>query len=225
PGAIATALVALVKEPPRALPAKPKAGAAPKAVFDRTLVTYLGIVTLFALGNSSDAFLLLRARDVGVPTSEVPVLWSALNLSKVVWAYVGGNLADRLPRARLVAGGWVVYAAVYLGLGLAAAPWHVWGLFVVYGVFYGLTEPVEKALVAQLVSPSARGRAFGVYNFAQGATTLPASLLTGALWKLWGPAAALETGAAIAAAACAALLGWDGWRARIRAAAEAEPAP
>jgi MFS family permease len=170
--------------------------------------------TLFSLGNSSDAFLLLRARSIGLTTAEIPVLWSVLNLSKVVWAYVGGNLADRLPRARLVALGWLLYAVVYVGLGAAASPWQVWALFVLYGVFYGLTEPVEKALIKDLSRPGARGRVYGAYNFVVGATALPAGLLTGALWHAWGPAIALGVGAALAAMASVALLGWDAWRIR-----------
>jgi MFS family permease len=225
PGAIATALVAAVREPPPApsrasAPASASAGST-AAIFDRTLVLYLGILTLFSLGNSSDAFLLLRARSVGLSTAEIPILWSVLNLSKVVWAYLGGNLADRVPRARLVAFGWLLYAVVYVGLGAASATWHIWALFILYGVFYGLTEPVEKALVSDLVVPSARGRVYGAYNFVVGVTALPAGLLTGGLWRAWGPAVALGTGAALAGAACIALLVWD--EARRREAVVARP--
>jgi MFS family permease len=222
PGAIATALVARVREPRPAPAAHPSPAESPPGpareglpVFDRTLVLYLAIVTVFSLGNSSDAFLLLRARSVGLSTAAIPVLWSVLNLSKVVWAWLGGNLADRMPRARIVAAGWLVYAFVYVGLGAATAPWHVWVLFVVYGVFYGLTEPVEKALLSELVRRSARGRAYGAYNFVVGITALPAGLLTGGLWRAWGPAVALEAGAAFSGVACLALLGWDRWRMRL----------
>ena len=214
PGTIATALVALVREPPPP-GSKPTATAttAP-AVFDRRLVSYLAILAVFSLGNSSDAFLLLRARSLGLSTGAIPILWSVHNLSRVVWAHFGGNLADRLPRARLVAAGWLVYAAVYVALGAAGAAWEVWALFVVYGVFYGLTEPVEKALVRDLVPASARGRAYGAYNFVVGITALPAGLLTGVLWRACGPAAALDAGAALAGVACAGLLAWDAWRRR-----------
>jgi MFS family permease len=221
PGAIATALVVAVPERARheaddAKAANATPGASPRApIFDRRFVTYLAILAVFSLGNSSDAFLLLRARSLGLSTGAIPILWSVLNLSKVVWSYLAGNLADRMPRARLVATGWLVYAAVYVGLGVASAPWHVWALFVVYGVFYGLTEPVEKALVSELVRPSARGRAYGAYNFVVGITALPAGLLTGSLWNAWGPARALEVGAALAFVACFALLGWDASRARL----------
>jgi MFS family permease len=220
PGAIATSLVAAVREPRRPSPVAPSsatpadASTPPRSVvvLDRRLVSYLTILTFFSLGNSSDAFLLLRARSIGLSTAKIPILWAALNLSKVIWSYLGGSLADRFPRARLVACGWLVYTAVYIGLGAATATWHVWALFVFYGVFYGLTEPVEKAMVSGLVDPSARGRAFGAYNFVVGITAIPAGVLTGSLWHAWGPAVALDTGAAFAGAACLALLAWDAWQ-------------
>ena len=179
-----------------------------------TFVAYLLILTLFCLGNSSDVFLLLRARSLGLTRALIPILWATLNLSKVVWAYLGGNLADRLPRAKVIAGGWIVFAAVYGGLAAATQAWHVWALFVVYGIFYGLTEGVEKALVKDLVPAAARGRAYGAYNFVVGASSLPAGLLTGAIWRAAGAPIALATGAAMAVVACAALLAWDAWRMR-----------
>jgi MFS family permease len=219
PGAIATALVAVVREPrrpaPEAAPA-PTPGSAPARapVLTRTLVSYLAILAVFSLGNSSDAFLLLRARSLGLTTAEIPVLWSVLNASKVVWAYLGGDAADRIPRARVIAMGWIVYAVVYLGLGRATESWQVWILFIVYGVFYGLTEPVEKALVKDLVPQDQRGRGYGAYNFVIGVTALPAGLLMGVLWRALGPAHALEVGAALAGASSVALLAWDSRRRR-----------
>jgi MFS family permease len=222
PGAIATALVAAVREPPRkdaaagATRGEPADGPPRAPILTPTLTTYLGILALFSLGNSSDAFLLLRARSLGLPMAQVPILWAVLNLSKVVWAFLGGDLADRMRRARLIAAGWLVYALVYVGLGQATDAWQVWVLFVVYGVFYGLTEPVEKALVKDLVRADQRGRAYGAYNFVVGMTALPAGLLTGALWKTWGPTVALELGAALAGAAGALLLVWDFFRAGAR---------
>jgi MFS family permease len=221
PGLVATSLVALVREPPRAQQPDAASAAAdagkPDKVLTPTLVSYLAILGLFSLGNSSDVFLLLRARSVGLTTAEIPVLWAVLNASKVVWAYLGGGAADRLPRARLVAGGWLVFALVYFGLGHASATWHVWALFVVYGVFYGLTEPVEKALIKDLVRAEQRGRAYGAYNFVVGITALPAGLLMGLLWNAWGPARALEVGAVLAGVSCVMLLGWDQIRGRASA--------
>lgn len=215
---MATALVALIRE----APAPAKAGAPAKAPRPTRLApglaSFLAILALFSLANSSDAFLLLRAHALGVSTEQIPILWSVLNASKVIWSWLGGGWADRVSHARLVAGGWIVYALVYLGLGAAPgdAGWQVWALFVVYGVFYGLTEPVEKALVKELVPPEQRGRAFGAFNFIEGIAALPAGLLTGMLWRVYGLAAALEVGAAMAAAASVLLLGWDAWRPRTR---------
>jgi len=221
PGAIATILVALVREPSRSetttpavpVPAARSPRSTTRPVFHRTLVVYLAVLAIFSLANSSDAFLLLRARSLGLTTAEIPILWAVLNLSKVVWAYLGGNLADRLPQARLIAAGWFVYALVYAGLGLSTATWHVWSLFVVYGVFYGLTEPVEKALVKDLVPSDQRGKAYGAYNFVIGITALPAGLLTGLLWRALGPTVTLAIGACLAGVAAVLLLGWDRWRA------------
>jgi MFS family permease len=218
PGAVATALVAFVREPARDAPGV-RAPSSPEepASLDRSLWIYFAILTVFSLANSSDAFLLLRAHAAGVSTASIPVLWAALNLSKVAWAYLGGSWADRVSRPGLIATGWLVYAVVYLGLGLADAAWQVWILFVAYGVFYGLTEPVEKALVKDLSSPAVRGRAYGVYNFVVGITALPASLLTGALWRAWSPTGALVLSAALSVAAGAALMGWDIQRRRAAA--------
>jgi MFS family permease len=213
PGALATGLVALVPEGRRRRarhPRAPNAGGA-SLVHNRQLLAYLGVLALFSLGNSSDAFLLLRARSLGLPTAQIPILWSALNLSKVLWAYLGGDLADRVSRAHLVAAGWLIYSAVYAGLGAATATWHVWALFVVYGIFYGLTEPVEKALVRDLVRDDQRGRAYGAYNFVVGVTALPAGLLAGALWSAFGPRVALGVGAALAGLASAAMMAWNAW--------------
>jgi MFS family permease len=212
PGAMATALVLAVREPARvSLPARPL-GPPPTRVLTPMLTSYLVILALFSLGNSSDGFLLLRARSAGLTTAEIPILWAVLNASKVVWAWLGGGLADRMPRARLIALGWLVYALVYLGLGRASAPWQVWALFVVYGIFYGLTEPVEKALLKDLVRADQRGRAYGAYNFVVGITALPAGLMTGLLWRTWGPGPALELSAGLAGAAGVAILGWNAWR-------------
>ncbi len=221
PGAIATLLVAAVREGERgrsrdlAADAAKGGGAPPASLLgDRRLLHYLGILAVFSLGNSSDAFLLLRARAVGLETAHIPILWAALNLSKVAWAYLGGGLADRVPRARLIAVGWIVFAAVYGGLGMATARWHVWVLFLVYGIFYGLTEPVEKALIKDLVREDQRGRAYGAYHAVVGLTALPAGLLAGALWRAHGPGVALGVDASFALVAAALLSVWNIARSR-----------
>src|SRR5262249_1798108 len=180
------------------------------------LRTYLGILLVFAVSNSSDAFLLLRAHDLGVANALLPTLWAVFHVSKLLSSYFGGSFADRVPRTRMIIAGWVVYAAVYLGLGVARGSAAVWGLFIVYGTYYGLSEPAAKALGKDLSTAENRGRAFGYYNFVLGATALPASLLTGSLWRALGPRTALLAGAGLAGLAALALAWW-GVRARASA--------
>lgn len=160
--------------------------------------SYLGAVFLFTLGNSSDAFLLLRAQAVGVPVSSLPLLWMALHMVKSASSYPAGVLSDRVGRRGLIIGGWCVYALVYLGFGIASQPWHIWALFLTYGIFFGMTESAERALVADFYDDARRGRAFGAFNFITGIGALPASLLMGSIWTTYGPAVAFSTGAAFA---------------------------
>jgi MFS family permease len=182
--------------------------------YDRHFKGFLCIVTLFTLGNSSDAFLLLRAREAGVPDSAIPLLWAALHVVKSTSAFLGGILSDRIGRRGAIVAGWLVYAAVYAGFSAVASAWQAWGLFLVYGLYFGLTEGGERALVADLVPPEARASAYGVYHTAVGLTALPASLLTGWLWQAFGAAVAFATGAALAGIAAALLWGLLGGSAR-----------
>jgi MFS family permease len=188
--------------------ARPTAGEAHGQAASPAFRRYLVILFVFSLGCSSDAFLLLRARECGVALAVLPTLWAVFNVSRVVSAYFGGTLSDRVRRVPLVIAGWVVYAATYFAFGLAREPWHVWALFVFYGLYYGLTEPVEKALVRELVPETARGRAYGQYHFVVGIAAIPASLLTGALWETFGAATALNAGAVLALVAAVLLLAW-----------------
>jgi MFS family permease len=165
----------------------------------------LAVLFVFTLGNSSDAFLLLRASDLGVPAALVPILWAMLHVVKAAASTPGGALSDRFGRRPLLLAGWLLYAAVYLALGFAVAAWQVWLLFAVYGVYFGLTEGVEKALVADLVPPHRRGAAFGWFNLAIAAGALPASLLFGIVWDAYGAPVAFGMGAALALAAAVGL--------------------
>ncbi len=176
--------------------------------YDRRFKGFLLIVALFSLGNSSDAFLLLRAREAGVSEGAIPLLWAALHIVKSSSALAGGILSDRVGRRGAILSGWAVYATVYAGFAVAAEPWEAWGLFLVYGLYFGLTEGVEKALVADLVPVEVRASAFGVYHTAVGITALPASLLTGWLWQAFGAEVAFATGAALAAVAGVLLWLW-----------------
>lgn len=174
-------------------------------VVERPFKIYLALVFLFTLGNSSDAFLLLRAQSLGVSLAEIPLLWALLNLIKTVSGLPAGKLSDRIGRRPLVIGGWLVYALVYAGFSLARAPWQVWLLFATYGLFHGLTEAAERAWVADLYPKAQRGRAFGWFHATVGLASLPASLLMGWLWHRHGPGFAFLTGAGFAATAAALL--------------------
>jgi MFS family permease len=159
---------------------------------------YLVVVLIFTLGNSTDAFLLLRANQLGVPIVMAPILWAALNFVKSATGTYGGQLSDTLGRKPLIVGGWLLYSAVYFAFGWATAAWQAWALFAVYGVFYGMTEGTEKALVADIVPRTRRGSAFGWYNLAIGLGALPASLIFGAIWDRLGAPSAFVFGATLA---------------------------
>ena len=156
---------------------------------------------IFTLGNSTDAFLLLRAGQLGVATAMLPFLWAAFHASKTLWSLAGGDWADRFGPRPVIAAGWTVYAVVYVGFGLASAQWHAWALFIAYGFYFGLAEGPEKALIAQLAEGSGLGKAMGGYQLAIGVGALPASLAFGLLWEWAGPAGAFLTGAGVAALA------------------------
>jgi Na+/melibiose symporter-like transporter len=175
--------------------------------FDSNFKWFLVLVALFTLSNSTDAFLIRRAQMAGVSTGQgTLLLWSALHLSKVLSSIVGGDLSDRLGRKTLIVAGWLLYALVYLGFSRVSTAGEAWALFLIYGVYFGLAEGAEKALVADLVRPEQRGTAYGLYNLAFGITVLPASLLMGALWDWRGPATAFVVSAAIGTAAALLLV-------------------
>ena len=169
--------------------------------YDANFKRFLFILALFTLSNSSDAFLLLRARQAGVGAALIPLLWAALHVSKVGSSILGGDLSDRLGRKTLIVAGWLLYAAVYLAFAFVSTPTEAWILFLVYGIYFGLTEGTEKALVADLVGAERRGTAFGLYNLAFSVTVLPASLLMGALWAWRGAPTAFAASAAVGSTA------------------------
>lgn len=183
--------------------------AAPAIPLPSALRSYLLILVVFCLGCSSDVFLLLRAKELGVATATVPLLWAAFHVVKLISSYLGGDLSDRIARTKIIVAGWLIYAGTYLGFGLADRVWQIWALFAVYGVFYGLTEPTEKALIRDLAPANIRGRAYGFYNFIVGFTAIPAGLLTGWLWQTFSPFVALATGSALALVSSISLLGWE----------------
>jgi MFS family permease len=197
PGVLAVlTLIAFVREVPRVL--AEKKSAATHGPLGAPFWKYLVVLLLFTLGNSTDAFLLLRAGRLGVPTWQLPLLWALLNAVKSASNAPAGALSDRLGRRPLIVAGWMCYAAVYVGFGFATDAWHAWALFAAYGLFFGATEGAEKAFVADLAPSGRRGAAYGWYNLTIGLGALPASLVFGLVWDAWGADAAFGMGAAFA---------------------------
>ncbi|MCG6963797.1 MAG: MFS transporter [Acidobacteria bacterium] len=172
----------------------------------RELRPLLAALAVFTLGNSTDAFLLLRLADIGVTAASVAVLWSALHVVKLTVNTLAGRVSDLAGRRPLMLAGWGVYAAVYATFAIAHGRVVFIVAFLIYGAFFGLTEPVEKAWIADLVPAASRGTAFGLYHATIGLVALPASVLFGVLWKLLGAPAAFTTGAGLAVLAALLLL-------------------
>lgn len=210
PGIVAV-VVAVVFIRERALaPARPEAKSSvglPAIVpLGNRFWAVLGVITVFTLGNSTDAFLLLRAAQLGVPVALAPILWAMLHVVKATTSTPGGALSDRIGRKPAVIAGWTIYAVVYLLFSRATQAWQAWALFAAYGLYFGLVEGTEKAMVADLVPAGRRGVAFGWYNLAIGIGALPASVLFGMLWDRYGSPAAFTFGAAMAGLSVVGLL-------------------
>ena len=173
---------------------------------DSNFKRFLFILVLFTLSNSSDLFLLRRAQDAGVSVATIPLLWAALHGIKVLSSLIGGDLSDRLGRKTLIASGWLLYAAVYAGFAFVSSVGAVWALFLVYGIYFGLAEGAEKALVADLVRAEQRGTAYGLYNLAFSIAVFPASLLIGVVWAWAGAQTAFLVSAGLAVTAAMLLL-------------------
>lgn len=207
PAALGVALLSMVRETGRG-----RVTGAPLRSFRWRQATpvfrrFLGITLLFALGNSSDAFLILRAQQLGLSTPRVVLLFATFNLVYVLSAYPAGLLSDRLGRKRLLVAGLGVFALVYLGFALVAAPVWLWLLFGIYGLYMGLTDGVTRAFVVDLVSAEGRATALGVYSMVIGLATLPASAIAGLLWQCYGPSAPFLYGGALAGLAAMLLAG------------------
>jgi MFS family permease len=180
----------------------------------KPFIVFMVIVGLFDLGNSSDAFLILRAQERGLSIVGILAMLATFNLIYALVSTPAGSLSDRIGRRKLIVGGWLVYAAIYLGFALAGKGWQVWVLYAIYGLYYGLAYGTAKAMVADIVVPEVRGTAYGTYNAVLGILDLPASLIAGVLWQgvgAWGgfgaPAPFLF-GAAMALIAAIAMMLW-----------------
>jgi len=163
-------------------------------------------VTLFSLGNSSDMFLVLRGENLGISSSHAPLLGLVFNITYTAASWPAGRLSDRFSKRVIAASGYLVFAAVYLIFAAGARVMAIWITMAFYGLFYALTNPVLRALVAGAVSPEIRGRAFGIYYFATSVATLLASVLTGELWKHYGAALPFYLSATLAIVSAGLLL-------------------
>jgi len=187
-------------------PARPHSTANATAHFPGKFYFVLLAVTLFSLGNSSDMFLVLRAQSIGIPATHAPLLGLVFNVTYTLFSWPAGGLSDRVSRRILAAAGYLVFAAVYFIFANAPSVAAIWFAMAFYGLFYALTNPVLKALVVEVVAPELRGRALGLYSFVSSAAILLASLITGEMWKHYGPRVPFYFSAGIAFVSAALLL-------------------
>ena len=206
PGAVAVALILFVPEQPAQadVTVRPRAGG-PATPMPRRFNAFMLVLALFTLGNSTDAFLLLRLTDVAGSVTWIPLIWAALHVVKAGVSVVGGSWSDRIGRRAVIGTGWLVYAAVYAGFAISASLPALVAWFLVYGFYFGFAEGTEKALVADIAPIDRRGAAFGIYHAVQGIGALAASVVFGVIWKAYGAPAAFGAGAALALAATALL--------------------
>ena len=165
-----------------------------------------GVFALFALAASSDTFLLLKAKEIGIGAAWLPILWAFSNAVKSIFSTWGGGLSDRFGRKRLLFVAWTLYAVCYAGFAFVSSPGPLVALVGIYSLYYSLSEGTEKALVADLVGPAMRGRAFGWMNGLIGFAALPASVVFGLVWQSAGSKTAFLAGSAVASAAVLGLV-------------------
>jgi MFS family permease len=210
PGVITVSLAACIREPRRVGQISVHTGFNwnPRG-FPNAFNRYLLVLALFTLGNSSNMFLLLRARELGVPDHQIPLLWALVSATAMLFSTPLSALSDRLGRSQLILWGWAIYGLFYLLLGLnGLSSWLLWPAFACYGLFLAATEGAEKALVADLAPAPLLGTAYGWFNLTAGIMLLPASLLFGWLWQTFSPALAFSSSAGCALAAALLLRYW-----------------
>lgn len=180
----------------------------------KPFVVFMIIMGIFDLGNSSDAFLILRAQERGMSVIGILVMLMVFNLIYALVSAPAGGLSDRIGRKRMITAGWLVYSAIYFGFGLAVHTWHIIALFILYGFYYALAYSTAKAFIADLVPENVRGTAYGTYNAVLGVLDFPASVIAGVLWQGvsgwggFGPSAPFLFGAAMALLASVMLIFW-----------------
>jgi MFS family permease len=219
PGLLAILVVLLLLRVRRAQPKEEQrepAAAQEGGALGTRFWLFLVVATVFALGNSADAFLFLRTEGLEESLTAVPIVYFGFNLVYAALAAPLGALSDRWGRLPVLAGGYAAFSIVYLGWALATQPWHAWGLFLFYAVYYAATEGVARAFVGDLVPQARRGTALGWFNGLTGASAIPANLLGGWLWIQWGPIATFGLSAWAGLVALGLLLAWWPWLRRPR---------
>jgi MFS family permease len=210
PGTIAVLLILLVPESdarPKHLehPGHLEHPVHPEHHLSSRFYAFMIVLALFALGNSTDAFLLLKLTDAAGSARFIPLMWAGLHVVKAAVSVVGGSWSDRIGRRAVIATGWLIYAVVYAGFATSTSLAGLLVWFMIYGFYFGFAEGTEKALVADLVPPSLRGTAFGIYNAVIGLGALLASIAFGTIWSAYGASAAFGLGASLALLATLAL--------------------
>jgi MFS family permease len=201
PAFIALFFFIFIKEPPKKtvdVCIAEVADSAEEKALDKRFKIFMAIMFLFTLGNSSDAFIVLRAQNLGNSVLLISIMLIMFNVVYALFSMPAGILSDKLGRRKVIIAGWIIYALVYLGLAAVNHGWMIWLLYAFYGLYYGLTQGVYRALVCDLVPEERRGTAFGLYNGIVGITLLPASLIAGWLWQSVSPGAPFYFGAALA---------------------------
>jgi MFS family permease len=190
---------------PNVAPKEPFRIAAAFSEVHADFLKFLGILFIFTLANSTDAFLILRMTDAGLTAESIVLLWALLHIVKMCANYFGGRACDRFGARKLIVVSWLYFAVMYAAFGLTVNLSVLIGIFLAYGIFYGLSEPAERAFVAGLAKDK-KGAAFGLYNFVSGVALLPASLLFGFLWKTFNFRVPFLVSAALAILAMSAFL-------------------
>jgi len=184
PATLALVFVPFARETARQV----KAANAPKAsgLWSARFVVFLVASIVFTLGNASNAFLILKAREAGLAVAMIPLIWVLYNIVCTISSPVFGHLSDRVGRVPVIIASFLYYAVIYFLFGIAGALWAVWTLFAAYGIYYGLSEGVLRAYIADLVEPDYRATAYGIFNTGIGLALVPASIIFGAVWDAFG---------------------------------------
>ncbi len=188
PGIIAVSIIIFfIKEKKSVIGNKPVPVKLSFKNFDWRFKAFIVIVTIFSLGNSSDVFLILKATHTGVKEYLVPILYLMFNLVYALTSVPAGIISDRTGKKRIIAFSFILFGFIYLGFALATKVWHIWVLFIFYGIFMGLTEGIQKAYLAGIMPEGMAGTGYGIYNTFTGIAILPASVIGGYLWDRYNP--------------------------------------